>query len=133
MYRILYPKDTFGKLLEPVPSDLVSEVSKTRGAGRKPAPSDLLDFTHSVFAADNPDGYLISTHRHFSKAAKRLSRLSTCGRVGSLSYGYLEWVPGENLEDPPDDPVMPVVKFHPHHCRSIFCPTCWAKRVKQNN
>ncbi len=62
-----------------------------------------------------------------------MDRLATCGRVGSLSYGYLEWVPGENLEDPPDDPVMPVVKFHPHYCRSIFCPTCWAKRVKQNN
>jgi len=43
MYRILYPKDAFGKLLEAVPSDLVSEVSKTRGAGRKPAPSDLLE------------------------------------------------------------------------------------------
>jgi len=43
MYKSLYPKDTFGKLLEPVPSDLVSEVRKTGGAGRKPAPSDLLE------------------------------------------------------------------------------------------
>jgi len=43
MYKILYPKDTFDKLLEPVPSDLVSEVSKRRGAGRKRAPSDLLE------------------------------------------------------------------------------------------
>jgi len=37
MYKILYPKDTLGKLLEPVPSDLVSDVRKTGGAGRKPA------------------------------------------------------------------------------------------------
>ncbi len=43
MYKILYPKDTFDKLLEPVPSDLVSDVRKTGGAGRKPAPSDLLE------------------------------------------------------------------------------------------
>jgi len=93
----------------------------------------LIYFTHSVFAADNPDGYLVSTHRHFSKASKRLDRLATCGRAGSLSFGYLEWVSGENLEEPPDDPIMPVVKFHPHYCRSVFCPTCWAKRVKQNN
>ncbi len=42
MYKSLYPKDTFGKLLEPVPPDLVSDVRKTGGAGRKPAPSDLL-------------------------------------------------------------------------------------------
>jgi len=62
-----------------------------------------------------------------------LDRLATCGRAGSLSFGYLEWVSGENLEEPPDDPVIPVVKFHPYNCRSVFCPTCWAKRVKQNN
>ena len=43
MYKILYPKDTFGKLLEAVPSDLVSEVKKTGGAVRKHAPSDLLE------------------------------------------------------------------------------------------
>lgn len=59
--------------------------------------------------------------------------MDTCGRAGHLSFGYLEWVSGDGLEDPPDDPEIPVVKFHPHYCKSLFCATCWAKRVKQNN
>lgn len=43
MYKSIYPSDVFVKLLDPVPSDLLSDLRKRDGAGRKPAPSGLLD------------------------------------------------------------------------------------------
>jgi len=63
------------------------------------------------------------SHPASGKALRRLQRLSSCGVVGHLSFG---WVSAGEEE-------YPAVRFHPHRCRSVFCEDCWSARVRQNN